>query len=443
MNTFHTRRIRPLIIVAVLLALVSLLAPAPARATDTRGGDQIVIGRDEVIAGDLYSVGNTVTIDGTVKGDLVAFASQVTINGTVEGDVLAGGQAVVINGIVKDDVRAGGQAIVLGPGARVTGDLVVGGISIENQAGSAVQGDLLVGAYQVLLAGQIGKSVRGGMDRMELRGSIGGNVDIATSGATGVSPILFSPAAGTTIPTVRPNLTLADSARIGGKLVYQSSAQAAISPTAQVAGGIAFNQLPAAQTAQSQTIPGLHLLQRLAGLLLVGLMLLWLIPAWVRRMAQGVEARPLPSLGWGLVAFVAFFATVIAILIGAIALAIGFGYLTLGGLAGLVISVGLLSDAALVIGYIAFVGYIAVTIVAFVVGHWIIQHTQPAWAERPLVPLTLGLIIYVLLTAIPWLGTLISLLVTLLALGALWEWGRAVFRRMRPTSTRLVGFQPA
>ena len=442
MNTFHPMRIRPLIIVAALLALVGLFAAAPARAADTRGGDQIVIGRDEVVADDLYLVGNSVTIDGTVKGDLVAFASQVTINGTVEGDVLAGGQAVVINGIVKDDVRAGGQAIVLGPSARVAGDLAVGGMSIENQAGSVVQGDLLVGAYQVLLAGQIGKSVRGGMDRMELRGAIGGNVDIATSGATGVSPIQFSPAAGTTIPTVRPNLTLADSARIGGKLIYQSSAEAAISPAAQVAGGIAFNQL-AAQTAQSQTIPGLYLLQRLAGLLLVGLLLLWLTPAWVRRMAEGVEARPLPSLGWGLVAFVAFVAAVIAILIVAIALAIGFGYLTLGGLAGLVISVGLLSDAALVIGYIAFVGYIAVIVVAFMAGHWILQQAQPAWAERPLIPLALGLIAYVLLSAIPWLGTLISLLVTLLALGALWEWGRAVFHRMRPTSTPLVGLQPA
>ena len=442
MNTFHTTRIRPLIIVAVLLALVSLFAAAPARAADPRGGDQIVIGRDEVVADDLYLVGNSVTIDGTVKGDLVAFASQVTINGTVEGDVLAGGQAVVINGIVKDDVRAGGQAIVLGPSARVAGDLAVGGMSIENQAGSVVQGDLLVGAYQVLLAGQIGKGVRGGMDRMELRGAIGGNVDIATSSDTGVSPIQFSPAAGTTIPTVRPNLTLADSARIGGKLIYQSSAEAAISPAAQVAGGIAFNQL-AAQAAQSQAIPGLYLLQRLAGLLLVGLLLLWLTPAWLRRMAEGVEARPLPSLGWGLAAFVAFVAAVIAILIVAIALAIGFGYLTLGGLAGLVISVGLLSGVALVIGYIAFAGYIAVIVVAFMAGHWILQQAQPAWAERPLIPLALGLIVYVLLTAIPWLGTLIGLLVTLLALGALWEWGRAVFHRTRPTSTPLVRLQPA
>src|SRR5687768_4284776 len=98
MNTRRMVRTRPIIILALLLALVGLFAAAPARAADTRGGDQVVIGRDEVIDDDLYVAANTVTIDGTVKGDLVAFASQITINGTVMGDVLAAGQGVIING---------------------------------------------------------------------------------------------------------------------------------------------------------------------------------------------------------------------------------------------------------------------------------------------------------------------------------------------------------
>jgi len=223
MNATHMVRTRPIIILALLLMLVDLFAAAPARAADTRGGDQIVIGRDEVIDDDLYVAANTVTIDGTIKGDLVAFASQITINGEVMGDVLAAGQGVVINGAVSDDVRAVGQAIMLGPTARVAGDLAIGGMSLENQAGSVVEGDLLVGAYQALLAGQIGQNIWGGMSRMELRGSVGGNVDIAVSGDDTVSGIRFSPAAQTTIPKVQPNLTVADSARIGGKLIYQSS----------------------------------------------------------------------------------------------------------------------------------------------------------------------------------------------------------------------------
>jgi hypothetical protein len=211
-----------------------------------------------------------------------------------------------------------------------------------------------------------------------------------------------------------------------------------------VAGGVAYNRLPAAQTrTPALRIPGLYYFQRFVGLLLVGLLLLWLAPAWTRRLADSVEARPLPSLAWGLVAFVAFIAAVIAILILTIMLAIAFGYLTLGALAGLSVALGLLLDAALVIGYVAFVGYVAAVIVAFMAGRWLLRKAQPAWAERPLPPLAVGLILYIVLTAIPWLGTLVGLLVILLALGALWDWGRAMIQRQRPRPTPVVGLQPA
>ena len=167
---------------------------APVRAADTRGGENVVIGRSEVVNADLYVAGNSVTIDGTINGDLVTVASLITVNGTVNGDILAAGQAVVINGTVSDDVRAAGQAIVLAPGARVAGDLAVGALSLENQSGSVVQGDLLIGAYQALLSGAIGQRVRGGLNWMELRGAVGGDVDVAVSGDQQASAVQFSPA---------------------------------------------------------------------------------------------------------------------------------------------------------------------------------------------------------------------------------------------------------
>jgi cytoskeletal protein CcmA (bactofilin family) len=434
---------RRLLIFGALLLLLSLFAAMPVRAAQTRGGDQVVIGRGEVIDDDLYVAGNTVTIDGTVKGDLVAVASQITINGTVEGDVLASGQGIVINGRVGDDVRALGQAIMLGPGARVADDLAVGGLSLENQPGSVVDGDVLVGAYQALLSGSIGKNLTAKMSRLELRGPIGGDVDVTVNGAEGtLSSVQFSPAAQTPMPAVRPNLTLADSARIGGKLTYASSVGATISPAAQVAGGITPNLLPSTPT-PAAPFPGLAQLQRLAGLLLVGLLLLWVVPAWTRRMADTVETKPLPSLGWGVVAFIAFVAIVLTILIATIILAIIFGYLTLGGLVAMIVSLGLLVNAALVVGYIAFVAYMAAIIVGYMAGRWVLQKVQPAWAENPFAPLALGLILYVILTTIPWLGGLVGLLVTLLGLGALWQWGRARFARPRATPAPVAGLQPA
>jgi hypothetical protein len=244
---------------------------------------------------------------------------------------------------------------------------------------------------------------------------------------------------------VQPNLTLADSARIGGKLIYRSIVAATVNPSAQVAGGVTFDPQPAtsAQPAGQPAIPGLSYLQRFGGLLLVGLLLLWLMPAWTRRLADTVEARPLPSLGWGLVAFFAFIAVTLGVMALTIALAVLLGWLTLGGLVGMTVVLGMLLDAVLVTSYIAFAAYIAQIVVGYVVARWLLRHVQPAWAEHPVVPLILGVLLYVVLRAIPGLGPLLGMAVVLAGLGALWQWGRATLQRSRPAPAPVVGFQPA
>lgn len=425
--------------VAVCLAL----AVAPAGAADTRGGDQVRITPDEVIAGDLYVTAQRLTVDGTIKGDLIVGASQVVINGTVEGDVLALAQAVVVNGTVGDDLRAMAQAIMLGPNARVGGDMAVGAASLENQAGSHVRGDILVGAFQGLLAGEVGQNVRGGLSRLELRGAVGGDVDVTVDGSdTGPSPMLFSPPQQVAVPSVAPGLTLADTARIGGKLSYTSATQAKAAPSAKVGGAIAFNQAQATQPAQAPQLPGLAILQRLAALLLVGALLVLLVPAWLGRLSDVVERRPLPSLGWGLLALGAFIAVLIGVLVATIALAMLFGFLTLGGLAAMIVSLGLLLNGALIVGYIAFAAYIAEAAIALAAGRWLLRRMQPNWAEQPLIPLALGLLLYVLLRAVPVLGGVLALVVMLLGMGALWQWGRALIQRGRPSVPPLAGLQP-
>jgi hypothetical protein len=160
-------------------------------------------------------------------------------------------------------------------------------------------------------------------------------------------------------------------------------------------------------------------------------------------MADSVEARPLRSLAWGLVALAAFAVAVIMILILTIALAVMFGYLTLGGLATMIVGLGMLMNVTLVLGCIAYLSFVAQVVIAYMAGRWLVQKVQPAWAERPVVPLAVGLIVYVLLRAVPGLGTLVGWLVVLLALGALWDWGQTALQRRRPTPTSRIGLQPA
>jgi cytoskeletal protein CcmA (bactofilin family) len=423
-----------LLAVLVLALLLSALAIVPAQAADTRGGDQVVIGRADVVSEDLYVAANTVTIDGTVKGDLIAVGQSVVINGTVEGDLLIAAQAVVINGSVGDDARIGAQAIMIGSGARIGGDLAIGAASLESQAGSMVSGDLLAGAFQALLAGTVGRDVRGGMSRLELRGVVGRNVDVGVNGDdSGLAPMQFSQIPQIVMPTVAPNLTIRDSARIGGKLTYTSSAEATVGSAAQIGNGVAFSQAPASQSsAPARQALWLTYLQRLVTLLLIGALLLWLLPTWTRGLADTVERRPLPSLGEGLLAFGALVATLIGVLIVTIALAVLFGKLTLGGLAAMIVFVGLLFNGVAILGAIAFLAYIAEIVVGLLAGRWILRRLRPAWAEQPLAPMALGVVLYIALRAIPVVGGLLALVVGLFAMGALWEWVRAVYRQIRP-----------
>src|SRR3712207_6533782 len=104
-------RPRVLILIGLMLLAVPIIVP-PVWAVESRSGDQVIVGPDEVVDDDLYATANEVVVEGTIRGDLVAFGQSVTVDGTVEGDLIAAGQSVEIGGEVDDDARIAGQALL-------------------------------------------------------------------------------------------------------------------------------------------------------------------------------------------------------------------------------------------------------------------------------------------------------------------------------------------
>jgi cytoskeletal protein CcmA (bactofilin family) len=161
------------------IALLALFGAPRAVAFDARNGDEVTIPAGQTVNDDLYIAAQTVTINGTVQGDVVAAGQIVTINGTIEGGLIAVAQTLIINGTVRDTARVAAQAIVLDPQARIGRDLMVGAYSLETRPGSAVGRDTLIGAYQALLTGTIGRNLAGGLAGLDIRSSIGGDVNVA------------------------------------------------------------------------------------------------------------------------------------------------------------------------------------------------------------------------------------------------------------------------
>lgn len=434
--------IKRIFFLLVLLLLAMLLAIFPpwstiSAATNNENlylaGDNVTIKASQVIDDDVYLAGDRVTIDGTVKGDAVLAGKQITINGTVEGDVIAAGQAVIINGTVGDDIRIAGQVLILDNKARVGDDVIAAGASLEHKAGSAVEGNLHFYGAQALLAGSVAGNMVGAMNSLDLRGTVDQDMKVTAMGDPNPLQAPFIPKSPVPIPEIQPGLTVSDSAQVNGKLNYKSLAAGNISQKAQVSGGVVREELPQDAAHRYDTAWGqiptqrhlgwflLNRLQRLLALVLVGWLLMRLLPSFISSLAVTVQTRTLPTLGWGIISFLAVWVMMIAIAIISSILILIFAF-TLPHLILPVIGLGMLANLTLLISLLIFASYIPQIILSFLSGRWLLRTIRPNQPSGRFLSLIVGLVTLVILTSIPVLGPILSLIIFFLGLGAFCLW---------------------
>ncbi|MGB9755065.1 hypothetical protein [Roseiflexus castenholzii] len=423
MNVSKAHRLAMPLTMAVLLVLA--LAPARVAAVDRRSGDRVVIGANEIIADDLLVTATTLIIDGRVVGDVVAMAQTIEINGVIEGDLLSVGGGVVLNGTVTDDARVAAGIVRFDPQARVGDTLLGTGASVEMLPGSTLGGSLIFIGGQALLSGNVDGDVLFGGNSLLLRGSVGGDVEAAvdpTTAPTWVSQIRIEGVASP--PSAPAGLTVEREARIGGDLTYRSSAPATI-PAGAVAGQVRFTE-ELRTTPPQPTIADrlLDVVRRFAGLFLLGLILVWLAPRIVQGTIGELETRPVASLGWGVVSILAISLAFMIVTLVTVVLSIMLGFVKLSGLMGITLAAGAIVGMALVVLTILAVAYVAQIVVGFEAGRQVLLRIRPSWVERPFAPLAVGLLVLVVLTALPAVGWVIGLVSVLLGLGALWMLGR-------------------
>jgi hypothetical protein len=403
-----------------------------------RGGDEVVVAEGEIIDDDLIAGGRVVRVDGIVKGDLVAAGRDVIINGGIEGDLIAMGQSLIINGVVGDDVRVAGYAVLLGPKARIVDDFFASVFSLEGQPGSRVDGTLHVAGYQALLAGLVEENVVGALGALELRGVVGGDVAVEVGGGGDAPSIVYSLVdASVEVPRMKPGLRLLDGAKVGGDLGYSSPVEGEVAEGAVIAGELDFSlqERSEARVRGGGFSLATHM-RRFITVFAVGLVLLWLAPGWVSGLVERVKATPLMSLGYGAAVTVAV-ALAAAVVAAVSALAAGlFGSLSLGGLAPPFIGVGLLIELALLTPFLIVAVYVPPVLVSYGGGRMALERFRPDWRGGKARSLAIGIVFYVILRAIPGVGTAVAVLVLLFGVGAVALWLRDLLegdpREVRP-----------
>jgi cytoskeletal protein CcmA (bactofilin family) len=347
----------------------------------------------ETLAKDLYSWTQTMTINGTLDGDLVAWFQSGTINGSVTQDVNVFAQDLTITGDVGDDIRAIANSMsILGT---VKGNVLAAGSFIRVGEDAVIEGDLLVGAGTVTIDGEVRGGVRIGTGHLTLNGTIAGDAMISTDGG----------------------ISMGEDASIGGDLHYEGPARIEFRHGA-VKGAITFETKDKdferdieSAISEFTTMFGivLHIFLFLAALI-AGSVIFAFTKDHANRTAEILRTKPLKSLGIGFIA--AICVPIICVILLLLVLTIPLSFVVF-----LVYLVAL---------------YIAKFYVAAWLGKLILRGRRPD--ASPIPPMLLGLTILYLLTWIPFLGFLISLLVVFFGLGAL----------LQRKETRLNGaFEPA
>jgi len=360
--------------IIVLLAII-LLPLGSAKAMDAKTGDSIYVSKDEIVNGNLYAAGNTITVDGNISGDLIVAAETVNVNGRVEGDIIAAAQNININGEVGGNIRVIGSAINLnGP---VTRNVNAFAPNVILGTNSHVGWDVFAAGATLESRGSIDGSLSGAFQNALIYGKIGKNIDLKMSENKSSQGLIISP-----------------EANVGGDVNYVSKKMAQVSNHATISGKV-YQRMPQIKQTNWTSIWLWSKLYAILAALAVGLVLVLLLKKVTPKIIEKIEDKTLRTFLYGLI--IMFILPPIALI-----------------LLCTIIGIPL---ALIIIGWWIIAIYIAKILTSIFVGQFIIKKLTKINNPKLLLSLVIGVFICWLLFAIPFVGWFISLIAIWLGLG--------------------------
>lgn len=366
-------------LIALWLALLAM-SPLIVHANDDDSAkrawwrQRAVLGSGQVVQGDYVAFAPRVRISGTVNGDVYVAGWSVVIDGVVNGDLIVAARKVVISGKVVQDVRAaGGHVVISGTIGR---NITIAAADIQLTEPSAVEGNLLAAGGEVELMGRIRRDARIAAGELTVASQIDGDLAIASA-----------------------DVQLTPQAVVSGKLRYWGDKGPSIAEGATVRGTVQHRPLPIGWEEEDFFL-GLAVLRVIATVssfvstLLLGLVLVHVYPFFTRRVAATIRTRPLRAFGWGAAALL-----IVPIIAAGLALTL----------------IGLPAGIVLMAMFLATV-YLSRIYAMTYLGQLVLRRmsdSAPGWSFFT------GLVIYALLSLVPIVGEIVTLVTVLFGLGAL------------------------
>ena len=201
-----------------MLAMVCMPLAASAGPV-LRSGESVSVDAGQMIDGDFYGAGGTVTISGTILGDALAAGGSVTVNAPVEHDVTIAGGTVQIHARIADDLRVAGGEVTIA--SEVGGDVVVFGGVVRILSTAEIKGDLLFFGGDLVVDGPVEGSVFSMSENARINAFVGGDLEVRTSGG----------------------VTLGDKATVQGDVVYAARNEMVRAQNAVVVGDVVREEM--------------------------------------------------------------------------------------------------------------------------------------------------------------------------------------------------------
>ncbi len=366
------KKILPLLFACALF----LTLPLAAKAYSVESRDNIYVGKNETIDGNLYAVGQSITVDGTVNGDVIGAAQTITVNGSVGGDVIGVAQAFNFNGDVKGNIRA--AANYLNINGSVGRNLNAFASVLVLSQNSHVAWDALIYSVSAEIRGTVDGTLHGASSEALIAGKIGHDVDLAINGHRGPQA-----------------LTIDKEAVIAGNLNYTAFDAANIESQSSITGQTTHAAPAAIHFDWSAFI--WQLIFKIFSAIFVALALWFLWRQGVEKSLKSIQEK------WGL-----------NLLNGLIIL----GVLPLASIILMVTLIGLpLAVILLALGVIFF--YLGKIVCAIFVGQLLLNLITKK--KYPVGALVLGIVALWIVCSLPFIGWLASLGAMILGGGALAE----------------------
>ncbi len=161
--------------------------------------------------------------------------------------------------------------------------------------------------------------------------------------------------------------------------------------------------------------------------------MLFVFPQRLEKWSAPIVAHPVAAPGIGLLAALNGFLLTLLFLVVVIALGLVFQALTLGTLALLTWTLGLATGIAMFWVVVLFLFYISQIVVAYWAARWLLKRFTPQAQLHRVIPLLGGLFVFVLLTWVPIVGALVSIIAALYGTGGIvLTWREQLANRSQP-----------